>query len=1466
MKNPHLNSWLNGVRIPIRMIALMLIIVTNAQTSTASWASVSGQNDHPLVFTDVTEVAGVGSTGRSFSATWVDVDNDGWIDLFVCNGHNQRNALYRNLGNGRFEDITEAAGLLSFYWSTAAWWIDLDNDGDLDLYLENLSQDQVYQNTGGLNFTEITDELNFPDGNGIAWADFNNDGWLDLYICRADANIIAAGSPPNLLFKNLGNNEFEELASRAGIAGEEDGAGAEWIDLNLDGAMDLYVVSAIEQPDHLYLNNGDETFSDIFPTARIPKNSVYSSLWADFNNDGWIDFFIMQSNKTSIFKNNRDCTLTDILPPAAIKINLPGANPPTHHANLLDFDGDGFLDLYFTIEDSHFFYHNNGDETFTNITSQVNLPAGGVIIYNSDWADFDNDGDLDLYIAKKGSNRLFRNDAHRNSWLKIRLCATVSNRDAVGTRVTVVCGSMKQTQLVAVSKAHKLCNVKPLWFGLAANQLVDSISVRWSTGIRQDTCNLAANQTIVFKEPFPPQFSEARGQAGLTPIPQKSMSAAFLDFNNDLKEDIFIGCYPTTNYLYKNCGNETFTDFTDSAHLRYNFLCEAAGCGDFNNDGTVDIYWANSIYFENKLFKNSDNGIFIDVTQSSGVAGGRISSCDLALGDFNNDGLLDIYVGNEGPNVLYLNKGNFRFEDMTTAAGVGDSLISCCTAADYDNDGDLDIYVANNRGGYDDYPIKERWLNRLYRNNGDGTFTDVAEAAGVQDPANSKGCCFGDYDNDGDLDLYVGNDGSPNRLFQNNGDGTFTDVTIRAGVSEPPGIHAVAFADFDNDGFPDIYAAGGSYIPERHAECMHKDHPDKLYHNNRDGTFSDISATAGIAFNTACTRSLAIADYNQDGALDVYLANTFSKGNFESQDFLLRNIGNKNHWVQFKLIGRKSNRSAIGARVELHSGKLYQMREVSGGIGSGGQNSLIVHFGLGPRSHADEAIITFPGGSTRRMKSIPADRLIIIEESLQIGAIQISAATFERLRLAILLSLGLGTIGFIFYYRKRRRNQSQYATDSKEQSKKTNLAKLLSRRKPRETKMVAIRIHLVPFRDELLLTYSIDASRAGSAYVDHFQNGSTNEIPFSIKRLKIQRLNQKIDRMCQAYERYLRTGEKSNYQPLAELKDIGEKVYDYFGLTGVLKILFSLQGMSLKLIVNNPVVPWQWAFQASSGQFLCERFPCSIEFERDKKSADNQKMRGSRNASVIGNSHGLQYLKDSQTGVWEPATEGLRGSHRAVAEAHAILFYGDWRGHARELKTVVTEIDEIERMLKAKKIHVHKIYQDCDQFVEILHDLTAGDKNVRLIHYSGHIEGEQLLLADDQSFAANYLESAYAIRLSSAPLVFFNGCCSFAFEISDKIHQNLVLEFLNCGASACVATSFPIPEVTAKAFALRFYSYLINRKMTAAQALQRVCCDMSRSEFSGATDPDYDITRFFYHLYGEPDVMLNPGMPWKSPG
>ena len=430
---------------------------------------------------------------------------------------------------------------------------------------------------------------------------------------------------------------------------------------------------------------------------------------------------------------------------------------------------------------------------------------------------------------------------------------------------------------------------------------------------------------------------------------------AWGDYDGDGDLDLYLVNSGQANRLFRNSGVTLDADMALVTGLADNASGLGASWGDYDNDGDLDLYLSRNGQ-ANRLFRNNGDGTFINVGLEA-----KVDDTDegrsVVWGDYNNDGHLDLYLVNDGPNRLYRNDGNGSFTDVASVARVGDSGVSHAAAwGDYDNDGDLDLYLANGRSGL----IHNGDPNRLYRNNGDGTFTDVGASARVDDDGDSRGVAWGDYDNDGDLDLYVANSddaflvvNAPNRLYINNGPAGFTDIAGAVGVNDPGNSRGVAWGDYDNDGYLDLYLANKN--------------TNRLFRNDHSGGFTEV----GDQFDVDDGRSgvsAAWGDFNKDGWLDLYV------GNDNQPNRLYRNNITGSRWLSVRLVGAQSNRNGIGARVVSVLGTTRQLRDVDGGSGYFSQPSLPVEFGFGTQAVVDSLIIQWPSGLRQVLNQVPTNQ------------------------------------------------------------------------------------------------------------------------------------------------------------------------------------------------------------------------------------------------------------------------------------------------------------------------------------------------------------------------------------------------------------------------------------------------------------------------------------------------------------
>ncbi len=532
-------------------------------------------------------------------------------------------------------------------------------------------------------------------------------------------------------------------------------------------------------------------------------------------------------------------------------------------------------------------------------------------------------------------------------------------------------------------------------------------------------------------------------------------------------------------------GNVQFVDVTTAAGIDFHHINGAAGAYrlpetlgaggaffDANNDGALDIYLVNSGYWPDSTVKNAaalgssafyqnkGDGTFIDITAAAGVGNSGNYGQGVACADYDNDGNVDIYITNFGPNVLYRNNGDGTFTDVTNKAGVGDAAwSSSATFFDYDRDGHLDLFVVNylvysldisyrpcgedGKVTYCHPSLFEGAPDRLYHNNGDGTFSDITQAAGVGNigglfHGKGLGVVSADFNNDGTPDLYVANDDTRNDFFYNNGDGTFSEISLLAGSAysfdgiAQAGMGAATgdyngdglldifvtnlsyetnvlyrnngdgtftdviyeahlgkesylyvgfgtlFFDADNDARLDIFIANGHIIDniEETHDILTYAQPDQLFRNKGDGTFEEISRSAGAYFESmGVSRGASFADYDNDGDADILVMQS------NRHATLLRNDGgNRQNWVRIKTVGTISNRDGIGTRLTLTTGGTTQIREVQPGASYMSSQDARVLFGIDGNTTVDRLELRWPSGVMEVYEHLPANKEHVMVE------------------------------------------------------------------------------------------------------------------------------------------------------------------------------------------------------------------------------------------------------------------------------------------------------------------------------------------------------------------------------------------------------------------------------------------------------------------------------------------------------
>jgi hypothetical protein len=577
------------------------------------------------------------------------------------------------------------------------------------------------------------------------------------------------------------------------------------------------------------------------------------------------------------------------------------------------------------------------------------------------------------------------------------------------------------------------------------------------TGDEPHFQNVAHAAGIDFTNRYYPGFLNQKLRFAMIRYGPGGIAAA--DIDNDGYYDLFIPD-GVESKLFRNQGDGRFEDITQKAGLAGLDGVSVATFADYDNDGYKDLFVSRT-FRPNQLFHNNRDGTFTDVTAKSGI-GADCCTTVASWADYDNDGYLDLYVGryldprkdipttfyarNGEPNQLYHNNGDGTFTNVTVKAGVGEKGLCLGTVfGDYNDDGYPDLYVVNDFG-----------RKTLYKNNGNGTFSDVTVATGTLAYGAGMSANMADYDNDGKLDIYSTNIrseeawfaewptvarymlncwrqgvwrtdmplywqiyqqsgmdfigvfkqmASGNTLLRNKGDGTFEDTTEKEHANPPGWFWGAAFADFDNDGWQDIFAADGWVYNDPDTEIeldflnnvvseqklyktgiffdpahfgrtsWHGYERNRYMRNRGDGSFEEIGHAAGndLMLNA---RGVAVADFWNRGAMDIAISASSAK------HALLRNdVGLRRHWIQVELTGTRSNRDAVGARVSISVSGKKQMREITLGDGYGSQSSLRQHFGLGDAETVDELTVKWPrSGIVQRFDKVRGDRIVSITE------------------------------------------------------------------------------------------------------------------------------------------------------------------------------------------------------------------------------------------------------------------------------------------------------------------------------------------------------------------------------------------------------------------------------------------------------------------------------------------------------
>ena len=858
---------------------------------------VDNTYDDPAIWGDRYLEFSTGAVGSGIAVG--DLNRDGVLYVFVANKM-RPNQLFKQVAPFKFVDVTAEAGVAGppaangVGWKTGVTMADVNNDGFLDLYVCRFNAPNLlYLNDGHGHFTEAAHAagIDLVSGSVVgAFEDYDRDGWLDLYVlCNVqDAKRSPDGEPAHL-YHNRGDGTFEDVTATAGISRDPaHGHSAIWIDYNGDGWPDLYSSSDFTAPDHFYRNNGDGTFTDVLAEA-VPHTTWFSmgSDSADLNDDGLPDIFVAEMAGTTHFKskvamgdmgglvNYMDTLVTPQYMKNAVFVNSGtdrffevakltglGSTDWSWSPRFEDLDNDGWVDLHVTNgmvrpfidsdllnqikklqsqreiaalmksrppqRETNLVFRNDRNLHFTKVQQDWGLDHTGVS-FGSAFADLDGDGDLDLiYVNYEDNVSLYRNNCPHGHSLELVLRGTKSNRYGVGAQAIIHSALGVQSRWLTVARGVMSSSEPILHFGLGDDTKVTELELRWPSGAVQKFANLDADRRYTITEPAaaakrPPAIAHRSAAHGLF---RDQAAELGLDFVN--LERVFNDMARPAQSLLPN---------------RMNTLGGGLAWGDANGDGAPDLFFAGAAGHGSALYLNDGHGHFARsrLQQPWDDTIEREAMSALFL-DVNRDGAMDLLVVSGGTEAdrgsdllvshLYVNTGGGRFVEAPASQFTLPPISSSVAAAgDFEHNGALGVFIGGRvvPGFYPTAPESVLLANR------DGTLVDVTDHAcpALRKLGMITSALWTDADGDGWIDLLVTGEWMPLHLFHNNHDGTFTEVTEQAGLASQVGWwNSLVATDVNGDGFIDYVAGNQGLNSKYHAS---PERPTSIYYGDFEG-------------------------------------------------------------------------------------------------------------------------------------------------------------------------------------------------------------------------------------------------------------------------------------------------------------------------------------------------------------------------------------------------------------------------------------------------------------------------------------------------------------------------------------------------------------------------------------------------------------------------------------------------------